>query len=137
MSRLRVTEKTREFKKRRRERQNKRTQKIRQLEVREGTQYQSGIGFSATVHDEQIPTPTPLPVTRKTCTTDGMKYEQVVFDLETTSRGTFRNDSPERVDVFFEMSPVCLQCFIAQNVTEVNYAKCRFFECQTFNYTYF
>ena len=57
---------------------------------------------------EQIPTPTTLPVTRRPCTTDGMKYEQVVFDLETTPRGTFRNDSPERVDVFFEMSPVCL-----------------------------
>ena len=139
MSRLRVTEKTREFKKRRRERQNKRSQKVRQLEVREGTQYQSGLGFSATVHEEieEIPTPTSLLVTRKPCTTDGMKYEQVVFDLETTSRGTFRNDSPETVDVFFEMSPVCLQCFIAQNVTEVNYAKCRFFECQMFNYTYF
>ena len=73
MSRLRVTEKTREFKKRRRERQNKRTQKVRQLEVREGTQYQSGLGLSATVHEEieQIPTPTTLPVTRKACTTDG------------------------------------------------------------------
>ena len=56
----------------------------------------------------QIPTPKTLPVTRKPCTTDGMKYEQVVFDLETTPIGTFRNDSPERVDVFFEMSPVNL-----------------------------
>mgnify|MGYP000179298847 FL=1 len=106
----RVTEKTRKFRKSRRERQNKRTQKVRQLEVREGTQYQSGRGFGATVHEEieQIPTPITLPVTRKPCTTDGIKYEQVVFHLETSSRGTLRNDSPERVDVFFEMSPVCL-----------------------------
>lgn len=48
MSRLRVTEKTRESKKKEgeRERQNKRTQKVRQLEVREGregTQCQSGL----------------------------------------------------------------------------------------------
>ena len=57
---------------------------------------------------QQIPTPTTLPVSRKPCATDDMKYEQVVFDLETTSRGTFTNFSPERVDVFFEMSPLCL-----------------------------
>ena len=78
MSRLRVTEKTREFKKRRRERQNNRTQNVRQLGVREGTQYQSGLGLSAiTVNEqiEQIPTPTTLPVMRKGCTTDGMRYE--------------------------------------------------------------
>ena len=77
MSRLRVTEKTREFKKRRRERQNNRTQKVTQLKVREGTQYQSGLGFSATVNEqiEQIPTPTTLPVMRQACTTDGIKYE--------------------------------------------------------------
>ena len=78
-SRLRVTEKTRKFKKRRRKTHNKRTTKVRQLEVREGTKCQSGLGFSATEQEqmEQIPPPTTLQVTRKACTGDDMKYEKV------------------------------------------------------------
>jgi len=38
MDRLRVLEKTRAFKRKRRDRHNKRATKVRQLEVREGTQ---------------------------------------------------------------------------------------------------
>ena len=92
MSRQRKPE---NLKKRRKKRHNKRTTKVKQLEVRKGTQYQSGLGFSATEQEqmEQIPQPTTLPVMRKACTGDDMKYEKVVFDSETTSRATFRDSS--------------------------------------------
>ena len=72
MGTLRVTEKTRKFK--RRKRRNKRTTKVRQLGVTEGTQYQSGLGFTATEQEqvEHIPRPSSLP-------SDNMKYERVVL----------------------------------------------------------
>ena len=56
MDRLRVVEKTRAFKRKRRDKHNKRATKVRQLEVREGTQYQSDMGFNSSVQEstEQI-----------------------------------------------------------------------------------
>lgn len=90
MGKLREIEKTREFKRKRRDRHNKRTTKVRQLEVREGTQYQSGLGFSSNqqASTEQIPQPTTPPKIRQACISE-KDYKKVVFDLETTSRGTF------------------------------------------------
>ncbi|KAJ7333740.1 hypothetical protein OS493_015828 [Desmophyllum pertusum] len=87
MGRLRVIEKTREFKTKRRDRHNKRTRKVRQLEVRKGTQYQSGLGFSSNqqASTEQIPQPITPPKIRQACTSE-KEYKKVVFDLETTSR---------------------------------------------------
>ena len=90
MDRLRVLEKTRAFKRKRRDRHNKRATKVRQLEVREGTQYQSDMGFSSNQQEstEQIPQPTTPPKIRQACTSE-KDFKKVVFDLETTSRGIF------------------------------------------------
>ena len=90
MDRLRVVEKTRAFKRKRRDKHNKRATKVRQLEVREGTQYQSDMGFNSNVQKstEQIPQPTIPPQTIQACTSE-KDFKRVVFDLETTSRGTF------------------------------------------------
>ena len=89
MGRRRVIEKTREFKSKRRDRQKKRATKVRQLEVREGTQYQSGLGFSSNQQEslEEIPQPTTPPKITQACTSE-KAYKKIVFDLETTSRGT-------------------------------------------------
>lgn len=85
-----MLEKTRAFKRKRRDRHNKRATKVRQLEVREGTQYQSDMGFSSNQQEstEQIPQPTTPPKIRQACTSE-KGFKKVVFDLETTSRGTF------------------------------------------------
>ena len=90
MDRLRVLEKTRAFKRKRRDKHNKRSTKVRQLEVREGTQYQSDMGFNSSVQEstEQIPQPTIPPQIIQACTSE-KDFKKVVFDLETTSRGTF------------------------------------------------
>lgn len=90
MDRLRVVEKTRAFKRKRRDKHNKRATKVRQLEVREGTQYQSDMGFNSSVQEstEQIPQPTIPPQIIQVCTRE-KEFKKVVFDLETTSRGTF------------------------------------------------
>ena len=85
-----MLEKTRAFKRKRRDRHNKRATKVRQLEVREGTQYQSDMGFNASQQEstEQIPQPTIPPKISQACTSE-KDFKRVVFDLETTSRGTF------------------------------------------------
>ena len=90
MDRLRVVEKTRAFKRKRRDKHNKRATKVRQLEVREGTQYQSDMGFNSSVQEstEQIPQPTIPPQIIQACTSE-KDFKKVVFDLETTSRGNF------------------------------------------------
>ncbi|XP_074635829.1 maternal protein exuperantia-like [Acropora palmata] len=87
MDRLRVVEKTRAFKRKRRDKHNKRATKVRQLEVREGTQYQSDMGFNSSVQEstEQIPQPTIPPQIIQACTSE-KDFKKVVFDLETTSR---------------------------------------------------
>jgi len=45
-SRLSARSKTREYKKKRREQREKRSSKVRQLENREGIQYESGLGWN-------------------------------------------------------------------------------------------
>ena len=83
-----MVEKTGAFKRKRRDMHNKRATKIRQ--VREGTQYQSDMGFNSSVQEstEQIPQPTIPPEIIQACTSE-KDFKRVVFDLETTSRGTF------------------------------------------------
>ena len=86
MKRLSTVENSREFKKRRRDRNAKRNTKVRQLEIREGTQYQSGLGFSASqTSTDQIPPPVTPPEIRQA--SSSREFKTVVFDLETTSRG--------------------------------------------------
>ena len=69
---------------------NKRATKVRQLEVREGTQYQSDMRFNSSVQEstEQIPQPTIPPQIIQACTSE-KDFKRVVFNLETTSRGTY------------------------------------------------
>lgn len=98
MSRLRVTEKTRESKKKEGERERGRTKELRK---------------SGSWRLERVEKVHSVKVALSNCawadranshsnnsSTDGIKYEQVVFDLETTSRGTLRSDSTENEDFF-------------------------------------
>ena len=85
-SKLCARSKTRQYKKKRRERRETRSSKVRQLEDREGVQYESGLGLreSSTLPVE-IPPPIVRPETETIVAQTGLK--KVVIDLETSSRG--------------------------------------------------
>lgn len=92
MSLLSARSKTRECKKKRRERREGRNCKTKQLENREGEQYKTGLGYRKESLDQEseieIPPPTCCspPQVQKVPPTAGLK--KVVIDLETSSRGT-------------------------------------------------
>lgn len=94
MSRLSARSKTREYKKKRRETREGRNSKIRQLENREGTQYESGLGYRKESLESEIEIPPPSccspPQVQKVPATSGLR--KVVIDLETSSRGTNNMD---------------------------------------------
>ena len=84
ISKLREKERTKEYKKKRRHRKENRNAKTKQLEVREGPQYRSGLGYRNHVLEEILP-PVQFPEVRQVSTKD---FKRVVFDLETSSRGS-------------------------------------------------
>ena len=84
IARLRKKESTKEYKKIKRHRKEKRSSKTKQLEVREGQQYQSGMGYRNNVLEE-IPPCVQIPEVKQVSITKDLK--RVVFDLETSSRG--------------------------------------------------
>ena len=88
-SRLSVKTKTREYKKKRREQREKRSSKVRQLENREGVQYESGLGWNENSDSpvDQIPPATVRPEIKQVTPTTALK--KVTIDLETSSRGIF------------------------------------------------
>lgn len=90
----RVDKKTREYKKKRRETREGRNSKIRQLENREGTQYESGLRYRKESLESEIEIPPPSccspPQVQKVPATSGLR--KVVIDLETSSRGTNNMD---------------------------------------------
>jgi len=80
-SRLSARSKTREYKKKRREQREKRSSKVRQLENREGIQYESGLGWNENSDSPVgIPPPTVRPEIKQVTPTTA---------LETSSRGIF------------------------------------------------
>ena len=84
ISKLREKERTKEYKKKRRHRKENRNSKTKQLEVRQGPQYRSGLGYRNHVL-EDIPPPVQFPEVRQVPTKD---FKRVVFDLETSSHGS-------------------------------------------------
>lgn len=85
-SKLSARSKTRQYKKKRRERRETRSSKVRQLEDREGVQYESGLGLRESL---TLPVEIPSHIVRPEFETivpqTGLK--KVVIDLETSSRG--------------------------------------------------
>ena len=87
-SRLSARSKTREYKKKRGEQREKRSSKVRQLENREGVQYESGLGWNENSDSPVgIPPPTVRPEIKQVTPTTALK--KVTIDLETSSRGIF------------------------------------------------
>lgn len=85
-SKLSARCKTRQYKKKRRERRETRSSKVRQLEDREGVQYESGLGLRESLTlPVEIPSPIVRPETERIVPQTGLK--KVVIDLETSSRG--------------------------------------------------
>lgn len=85
-SKLSARSKTRQYKKKRRERRETRSSKVRQLEDREGVQYESGLGLRESLTlPVEIPPPIVRPETETIVPQTGLK--KVVIDLETSSRG--------------------------------------------------
>lgn len=90
-SKLSLKTKTREYKTKRRERKEKRTTKNRQVENREGDQYQTGMGLrneSCSDQQREIPPPAALPEVKKINPAITSDIKRVFIDLETSSRGT-------------------------------------------------
>lgn len=86
--RLSAKSQTREYKKKRREQKETRSSKVRQLENREGVQYESGLGWNESVETaKDIPPPIVRPEIKQICPQTSLK--KVVIDLETSSRGIF------------------------------------------------
>ena len=87
-SRLSARSKTKEYKKKRREQREKRSSKVRQLENREGVQYESGLGWNENSDSPvEIPPPTVRPEIKQVTPATALK--KVAIDLETSSRGIF------------------------------------------------
>lgn len=87
MSRLSRLSKSREFKKQRRGRKERRSSKTKQLENREGKQYESGLGFRKESPDAQGEIPPPMTLAERRKISSGSDLNRVVIDLETSSRG--------------------------------------------------
>ena len=70
------------------EKAERRASKLKQLETREGKQYESSLGYrhDSSTEQTEIPPYTCRPDIQKVCAPACMKT--VVFDLETSSRGT-------------------------------------------------
>lgn len=89
MSRLSRLLKSTEFKKQRRDRKERRSSKTKQLENREGKQYESGLGFRKESPDAQGEISPPMTLAERRKIPSGSDFNRVVTDLETSSRGMF------------------------------------------------
>lgn len=86
ISKLSARSKTKQYKKKRREQRETRSSKVRQLEDREGVQYESGLGLSERLTlPVEIPPPIVRPETETIVPQTG--FRKVVIDLQTSSRG--------------------------------------------------
>lgn len=82
-----MRENTREFKRKRRARKEQRLAKTKQLETREGPQYETGLGYRCENEMAgEIPPPY-QPPEHKEVSLPNVRTK-VVFDLETSSRGS-------------------------------------------------
>lgn len=86
ISKLSTRSKTRQYKKKRREQRETRSSKVRQLEDREGVQYETRLSLSERL---TLPVEVPPPIVRPETETivPQTGFRKVVIDLETSSRG--------------------------------------------------
>lgn len=87
MSRLSRLSKSREVKKQRRDRKEKRSSKTKQLENREGKQYENGLGFRKESLHTQGEIPPPMTLAERKKISSDSNLNRVIIDLETSSRG--------------------------------------------------
>ena len=75
-----------EFKRKRRARKEQRSSKTKQLEMRDGPQYETGLGYCNASAVEEIPPYVKPPDLERVSSPD--IHSKIVFDLETSSRGS-------------------------------------------------
>ena len=94
---LRARENTKEFKKSRRARKEQRLTLNKQLDTREGPQYETGLGYRCEDESgEQIPPPFQLPENKEVSL--AKVNTKVVSDLEASSRGSLSKGKGNQLD---------------------------------------